>query len=287
MKLSYFYRLIVQNIIKYSSRSWGGVWKTSKKPIICLVFMLICIACSNKNINKGTDVSELSESEYLKYAHNLVDAGQKKAGAEILEEFEVYHPYSKHIPDVLAEAILLYFDSGIYDKAITASSRGIEMYPADDRVPFFYIILAMSYYNQLESPSRDQSYSDQALFAFQDILRKFPDSEYARIASVHIDSINDIKSEAELIRGVHYAETKKYIAALQRFAYVMHHYPQTHSVPEAMYRIIEVYLTLGIIPDAVRMIKLMAYNYHGSEWYTKAYELMHRFNVDIDAYTNG
>ncbi|MFT6557514.1 outer membrane protein assembly factor BamD [Sneathiella sp.] len=196
------------------------------------------------------------------------------AAAKGFDEVERQHPYSIWSSKAQVMSSFAYYQSNKYDQAILAAERFIELHPGNKDVPYAYYLIAISYYEQITGVGRDQKVTRQALDALQTLVRRFPNTEYARDAQLKIDLTLDHLAGKEMEIGRYYLKANKYIAAINRFRQVVERYQTTSHVPEALHRITEAYLSLGIEDEAKTAAAVLGYNFPGSEWYQDSYALL-------------
>ena len=190
------------------------------------------------------------------------------------DEVERQHPYSVWSTKAQVMSSFAYYQSNKYDQAILAADRFIELHPGNKDVPYAYYLIAISYYEQITGVGRDQKVTRQALEALQKVVRRFPNTEYARDAQLKIDLTRDHLAGKEMEIGRYYQKSKHYVAAINRFRQVIERYQTTTHVPEALHRLTENYLALGIKDEAQNSAAVLGYNFPGSEWYQDSYALL-------------
>jgi outer membrane protein assembly factor BamD len=166
-----------------------------------------------------------------------------------------------------------------YDDAIIALDRFIQLHPGSELTPYAYYLKALSYYEQITDVRRDQRITELALSALGEVVRRFPDTPYARDASLKIDLTNDHLAGKEMEIGRYYLGQGHYNAAIGRFRTVVERYQTTSHVPEALHRLTEAYLALGIVDEAKAAAAVLGHNFPGSEWYIDSYALLVDANV--------
>ncbi|MGR3782974.1 MAG: outer membrane protein assembly factor BamD, partial [Albimonas sp.] len=167
-----------------------------------------------------------------------------------------------------------YYQGGEYDSAVTAAQRYIAFFPSDQDAAYAQYLIGMSYYDQIVDVQRDQGSTLRAIQEFEEVVRRYPNSDYAREARLKIDLARDQMAGKEMTIGRYYLGQGNYIAAINRFKTVLALYQTTSHAPEALYRLVEAYLSLGINSEAQTAAAILGYNFPGSEWYQGAYDLM-------------
>ena len=172
------------------------------------------------------------------------------------------------------------YRQGDYGGAISDADRFIQLHPSDPSAPYAYYLKAMCYYDQIVDVGRDQGETEQAQAALREVVRRFEKSEdpearaYAADARLKLDRVDDHLAGKEMEVGRFYLRNGDTIAALGRFQSVLNRYQTTSHAPEALYRLVEANLTLGVIPEANRNAAILGNNFPGSNWYADAYALM-------------
>lgn len=200
--------------------------------------------------------------------------GRYFQAAEQFDEVERQHPYSVWARRSMLMAAYANYQINEYDKAILAAQRFISLHPGNRDVAYAYYLVAVSYYEQISDVGRDQKMTAEALRALTEVVRRFPASDYARDARLKIDLTNDHLAGKEMEIGRYYLKQKEYLAAINRFRAVVEAYQTTTHVPEALHRLTECYVALGIIEEAQSAAAVLGHNYPGSEWYQDSYALL-------------
>lgn len=207
-------------------------------------------------------------------AMNYLEAGDYKQAAQQFDEVERQHPYSVWaVRAQLMAAFALYQDNK-YDEAINTLDRFIQLNPGHDDVPYAYYLRGLSYYEQISDVGRDQSMTQRALAAFDELVRRFPDSRYARDAELKMDLTRDHLAGKHMEIGRYYQNQGYHLAAINRFQTVVEDYQTTTHVAEALHRLVESYLILGVYNEAKATAAVLGHNYPGSDWYIDSYALL-------------
>ncbi len=194
--------------------------------------------------------------------------------AKTFDQVESQHPYSVWATKSQLMAAYALYENGSYGEAIVAADRFIQLHPGHRDIAYAYYLKAISYYVQIVDVGRDQKITEQALKALDDVVRRFPDSKYARDAKLKLDFTRDHLAGKEMEIGRYYLKRDQYLAAMNRFKRVIDNYQTTTHVPEALERLIECDLALGLTKEAKDNAAVLGYNYPGSEWYSDGYELV-------------
>ncbi len=236
--------------------------------------MLTTTACGGGSANK--DVAYIArdvESLYTE-AQNRLDRGNTLVAAALFDEVERQHPYSPWARRAQLMSAFSYYIARDYNKAIQNSQRFLSIHPGNKDAPYAYYLIALSYYEQISDVNRDQKITEQAQTALREVNRRFPQSEYAADARLKLDLVADHLAGKEMEIGRHYQRSGQWLAADLRFRNVLEQYETTSHTPEALYRLTESSLALGIPEEAVKYAAVLGANYPGNEWYERAYELV-------------
>ena len=207
-------------------------------------------------------------------AKNRLDRGNAPLAAALFDEVERQHPYSPWARRAQLMSAFSYYVAKDYNKGIQAAQRFLSIHPGNKDAPYAYYLIALSYYEQISDVHRDQKITEQARAALNEVVRRFPQSEYAADARLKLDLVNDHLAGKEMEIGRYYAKSGKWLAAQLRFQNVVDEYQTTSHAPEALYRLTETNLALGIPEEAVKYAAVLGANYPGSKWYDRAYELI-------------
>lgn len=207
-------------------------------------------------------------------AMNALEVGNYEEAARLFDEVERQHPYSAWASKAQLMAAYAFYQENSYDEAINALDRFIELHPGSPDVSYAYYLKAISYYEQISDVRRDQRMTTEALNALEELVRRFPRSKYTRDAELKIDLALDHLAGKHMDIGRYYQGQSEYLAAINRFRTVIERYQTTTHVPEALHRLVESYLALGIIDEAKATAAVLGHNFPGSEWYIDSYALL-------------
>ena len=213
------------------------------------------------------------ESLYLA-AKTKVDEHDYRVAGALFDEVERQHPYSPWARRAQVMSAFSYYAAADYAKSIQAGQRFLSIHPGNKDAAYVYYLIAQCYYEQISDVSRDQKTTQMALSALNDVVRRYPDSPYGEPARLQIDLVTDHLGGKEMDIGRFYERAGRWLAADIRFRNVVDHYQTTSHVPEAMYRLVETSLALGLPDEAQKYAAVLGANYPGSEWYLRAYKLM-------------
>ena len=217
------------------------------------------------------------EELYNEAMDSLLDDDLEAAATGFLE-VERQHPYSVWATRAQIMSAYVYYQGNRYDEAIAAAERFVELHPGHRDAAYGYYLVAISHYEQISDVGRDQGSTARALQALEEVARRFPGSVYARDARLKIDLARDHLAGKEMTVGRYYLRRENPIAAIGRFRMVVEEYQTTSHTPEALHRLTEAYLALGVPNEAQTSAAVLGHNYPGSRWYQHSYALL----VDSD-----
>jgi len=209
-------------------------------------------------------------------AQARLDRGQTKQAGALFDEVERQHPYSPWARRAQLMSAFSYYVARDYNKAIQSAERFLSIHPGNKDAPYAYYLIAICYYEQISDVTRDQKITQQAKQALTDVTRRYPGTSYASDAKLKLDLVNDHLAGKEMTIGRSYERSGKWLAATLRFRNVVDNYQTTSHVAEALYRLVEGYLSLGIPEEAQKAAAVLQRNYPGSVWYQRAYKLLEK-----------
>ncbi len=232
---------------------------------VMLSLSLLNACAAPKEVNENASAEEL-----YTHAHKLLDKTSYAKAAETFEKVELEHPYSKWATKAKLMGAYAYYKDQKYDDAVMSLDRFIKYHPGNQDAPYAYYLKALCYYEQIVTVDKDQSNTAKAKEAFEQVINRFPDSEYAQDAKLKIDLTNDHLAGKEMEVGRYYLNQKNYLSALNRFSVVVNQYQTTSHIEEALYRQVEIYTILGLNAEARTAEKVLSYNYPDGKWTQKA-----------------
>ena len=255
----------------------NGTYVRAKSGILGLLAVigmaLAVTGCAGMGA-KEVKYFERPVEEIYNTALKELQKGRYFQAAEQFDEVERQHPYSVWARRSMLMAAYSNYQINEYDKAILAAQRFISLHPGNRDVVYAYYLVAISYYEQISDIGRDQKITAEALRALTEVVRRFPTSDYARDARLKIDLTNDHLAGKEMEIGRYYLKQHEYLAAINRFRIVVENFQTTPHVPEALHRLTESYVALGIIDEAQSSAAVLGHNYPGSDWYQDSYSLL-------------
>jgi outer membrane protein assembly factor BamD len=216
-------------------------------------------------------------------AKDKLDRGQTRVAAALFDEVERQHPYSPWARRAQLMSAFSYYVAKDYPKSVQASQRFLSIHPGNRDAPYAYYLIGLCYYEQISDISRDQKVTKQALDALTEVTRRYPGTRYATDARLKVDLLNDHLAGKEMDIGRFYERSGRWLAAQLRFRNVVEKYQTTSHTPEALYRMVETNLSIGIPEEAQKYAAVLGKNYPGSEWYERAYDLMQKHAAGTQA----
>jgi outer membrane protein assembly factor BamD len=228
------------------------------------------------------DKADSKDAEYVERPIDQIyaDAWKKirdsdwEDAAKQFDEVERQHPYSVWARRAMLMSAFCYYQANKYQDAIQAADAYISLHPGSHEVAYAFYLKAISLYEQIVDVGRDQTNTEAALVALQDVVQRFPDTEYARDATLKIDLTIDHIAGKEMAVGRYYLQRGDYIGAINRFRIVVEQYQRTTQIAEALERLTEAYYALGIYREAKTAAAVLGANYPGSVWYKDSYKLL-------------
>ncbi len=251
--------------------------------LIFSIFFLESCAPKKKEISVIKEKDQQSEliTTYSEAMENLKKNDTFFAANKFLEA-ELLFPQSDWAPKSALMAAYSFYLQDYYSKSIFHLERFISTYPKDKRMSYAYYLLAMCYYENIEDEKRDLLPLLKSKNMFEQIIVKFPKTDFALDAKFKIDLINDIVASKEIYIGRHYVKKEKWIAAINRFKNVVEDYDTTIYVEEALHRLVEIYYRIGLTNESAKYAKVLGYNYGSSEWYKQSYAIFNKEYVNIE-----
>jgi outer membrane protein assembly factor BamD len=248
--------------------------------LVALVLLLGPLgACSSLGslFSKDDDaqtVEEPADKLYNEGLYLLNDKADYKSAAKKFEEVDRQHPYSDWARKSLIMSAFAYYQNGDYDDSITAAKRYVTLHPGSPDAAYAQFLIGSSYFDRIPDISRDQDRTEKAVAELEEVVRKYPNSEYAASAKKKIEIARDQLAGKEVDIGRWYMQKKDYTGAINRFKVVVTRYQTTRHVEEALMRLTEAYMTLGIVGEAQTSAAVLGHNFPDSPWYQDAYNLV-------------
>jgi outer membrane protein assembly factor BamD len=237
----------------------------------------LAAGCMSKeeDLNLATYVEQTEPADQL-YNQGLanLNAGRLKEASRKFEAVDRQHPYSEYARKSMVMGAFTNYRQGNYDEAINAGKRYVTLYPSSEDAAYAQYIVGLSYFRQIRDVTQDQKESRRAIEAMEEVVQRWPESEYVDDARSKVRFARDQLAGKEMQVGRYYLERREYIAAVKRFRYVVENYSNTRHVEEALARLTEAYYAMGITSEAQTAAAVLGANYPDSQWYKDSYALL-------------
>jgi len=243
-----------------------------KSGLAMLVAATVVAGCSRDR--DELDLERASAEEIFAKAELELEVNRADDAAALFGEVERLYPYSNLAKRALIMQAYSFHQDKKYPEARASAQRYIDFYPADEDAAYAQYLLALSYYDQIDEVGRDQGLTFQALQALRTVIERYPDSEYARSSVLKFDLAFDHLAAKEMEIGRYYHRRAHYTSSINRFRVVVEEFQTTTHTAEALYRLVEGYLALGLEAEAQTAGAILGYNYQSTEWYDDAYTLL-------------
>ncbi|MCC5995241.1 MAG: outer membrane protein assembly factor BamD [Oceanicaulis sp.] len=254
--------------------------KLALRLIALAAAALVLTSCAGRERNQLAYVERPVEQLYNEGFRQLERRNFDRAAA-FFDEVERQHPFSEWARRSILMAAYSHYRANRYEQAIGNARRFIALHPGSSSAPYAYYLIAISHYERIMDVGRDQSTTQNALDALEQVVRRYPDSPYARDARVKIDMTRDHLAGKEMAVGRWYLRNGFYLAASNRFQNVIRDYQTTSHTPEALHRLVEVYVALGVDDEARMVAAVLGHNFPGSPWYADSFRLMTSRGIDL------
>ncbi len=257
------------SIIELASAAARGV---ARAALLC-VFALSLVGCSLFD-KDAIAPDEPADKLYNEGLYLLNTKKDPKEAAKKFEEVDRQHPYSEWARKSLIMSAYAYYEAGSYDDCINAARRYVTLHPGSSDAAYAQFLIGSSYFDQIPDISRDQERTEKAVQNLDEVTRKYPSSEYAVAAKRKIEVARDQLAGKEMDIGRWHLERREFTGAINRFKVVVTRYQRTRHVEEALLRLTEAYMALGIVDEAQTSAAVLGHNFPDSRWYKDAYALM-------------
>lgn len=257
-------------ILKLSERKPG-----SKIALAASVAILLSACAKEQDINAFVDPTVPADQTYNEALANI-DAGDYKQAKRKFQKLDRQHPYSVYAKKSGIMSTYLAYRSGDYVESIAQGKRFVQLYPANSEAPYAQYLVGMSYYRQINDITRDQRAARRTLQAMNEVVERYPDSEYVEDAKRKMRIAKDQLAGQEMLVGRYYQERKEYLAAINRYRGVVEKYQDTRHVEEALARLTESYYALGLTSEAQTAAAVLGHNFPDSQWYKDSYALLEK-----------
>lgn len=241
---------------------------------------LALAACSMFDKTEPVAPDEPADKLYNEGLYLLNSKKDPKNAAKKFEEVDRQHPYSEWARKALIMSAFAYYQGNAYDDCINTARRYVTLHPGSPDAAYAQFLIGSSYFDQMPEISRDQDRTEKAMQALDEVVRKYPDSEYAVAAKRKIEIARDQLAGKEMDIGRQNLNSRNFVGAINRFKVVVTRYQTTRHVEEALFRLTEAYMALGIVEEAQTSAAVLGHNFPDSRWYKDAYALMQERGVE-------
>ena len=255
-----------------------------KKILIIIVAILVSTCSTDDEIDLNYELK--SDKIIYNEAMSLLKMKKYEEANDIFTELDLQHPYSKWATKGQLMSGFSLYKANKYDEAIFVFEKFINLNPNNPNLDYAHYLRGFCYYERISQVSRDQKLAKKALDSFIELKNKFPNSKYSLKSKNHIALLNNQLAGKEMSIGMFYQSKGKYLSSILRYKSVLKNYKNSAQVPEAIYRIIESYLSLGLNKQALKLTKILKHNFPISNWYSSANELLQDNNIDYTTHTN-
>lgn len=240
--------------------------------------LALAIAIGGCSMFDGKDekltLEEMPPADIYAMGEAQLAEGNARQAAVTFNEIERLYPFSQLAKRAIIMSAFASYKSRDYASARASARRYLDLYPSDEDAAYAQHLIAMTYYDNIVDVGRDQSTTKQALDSLREVVSRYPDTDFARDAQLKLDLTLDHLAGKEMQVGRYYLKRGHYAAAINRFQRVVDDYPTTAQVPEALHRLVEANLALGLENEALAAAAVLGHNYPGSDWYARSYELL-------------
>ena len=254
-------------------------------PVLLVVFLAGCSGLGG-GADKG-GVEDLTAREIFDQGEFELASDNIEKAADLFAEVERLYPYSELAPRALVMQAFAFHKARDYEKSRAAAQRYVDNYPASEDAAYAQYLLALSYYDQIDDIGRDQRLTFQALQALRLVTERHPDSEWARSAMAKFDLAFNHLAAKEMEVGRYYLKRQHYTASINRFRVVVEDFQTTTHTPEALFRLVEAYLSLGLTNEAQTAGAILGHNFQATEWYEDAFALLTQQGLSAEAEGTG
>ena len=244
---------------------------------LLLFFLFTLIISCGKEKNEISKIKETRQDLEIitayREAHKALEQNDPYFAAKKFLEAELLFPQSKWAPKSALMASYSFYMQNYYAEALMNLERYINTYPNDSNISYAHYLIAMCYYETIEDEKRDTGPLLKAKQQFEFVSQNYPNTDFAMDANFKLELIQDILASKEMYLGRHYMKKGKWIAAINRFKFVIKEHDQTIFVEEALHRLVEINYKIGLLDESQKYANLLGYNYQSSEWYKKSYKV--------------
>jgi len=266
--------------LRKSGADFARLWRPLRLAGVLMLFAVPLGGCGTGSLwdkfmaKDDTFIEEPPDKLYNEGLYLMNQRKDAKAASKKFEEVDRQHPYSDWARKSLLMSAYAFYNAGDYDSCIGAATRYVTLHPGSSDASYAQYLIAASHYDQIPDISRDQTRTEKAINALEEVVRKYPTSEYATAAKAKMEGAKDQLAGKEMDVGRYYMEKRDFTAAINRYKTVVTRYQTTRHVEEALYRLTEAYMTIGIVGEAQTAAAVLGHNFPDSRWYKDAYGLV-------------
>ena len=249
------------------------------KVISLMVIVILFFSCAKKEVKQTTIKEKSLDTQMLeayKEGKDALEGGDVLFAAKKFNEAEKLFPQSDWAPRSALMAAYSYYAQDYYEDAKAELERFVKIYPFHNNLDYAYYLIAIVYYEQIVDETKDSESIINAKKSFENVVEKFPNSDYAIDSRFKLELIEELLASKEMYIGRYYFDKKKWIPAINRFRTVVDKYETTIYTEEALHRLVEVYYTIGLKDEAKKYAQLLGYNYQSSRWYENTYSIFNK-----------
>ncbi|NSX54173.1 outer membrane protein assembly factor BamD [Parasulfitobacter algicola] len=253
------------------------------KGCVAILAIALLASCGAGGGGREQPLESFTAEEIYNKAEFELEDGNADEAARLFGEVERLYPYSDWAKRALIMQAFAYHRDRDYENSRATAQRYIDFYPADEDAAYAQYLLALSYYDQIDDVGRDQGLTFQALQSLRTVIERYPESEYARSSILKFDLAFNHLAGKEMEIGRYYLKRGHYGAAINRFRVVVEEFQTTTHTPEALHRLVESYLSLGLTNEAQTAGAILGYNYRSTDWYDDSYKLLTGRGLELEA----
>ncbi|MFL2661398.1 MAG: outer membrane protein assembly factor BamD [Alphaproteobacteria bacterium] len=244
-------------------------------------FLILCILVScSTNDKVESNYSSLDDVKLYNKAMSQLKKKEFDEAIEIFSELEIQYPYSPWASRGQLLTGFVHYTANEYDEAILSLSKFIELNPNHSMIPYAIYLKAYSYFERIPDINLDQKFSSRAFDEFSELINRYPNSKYAKKSAKHIKKLKNHLAAKEIKIGKFYQSQGKYLAAIKRYKVVLIEYQKSTLIPESIYRLIESYLSLGLVKQSYYLYKILEFNFPNSAWKREGLSLVKKYNLN-------
>ena len=254
------------------------------KNLVVAIFIFTLTSCANdKGKNLITKPEKIPELKVLfKNALDYYNEGQYRNALTLFKKIETRYSFSDLAPRSTLMITYIYYQNADYFNTLKFARKFQTLYPRNENISYIDFLVAMTFYEQVQVVARDQTYTMAALKEFKNVIKKYPNSKYAKESELKIDLINEQLAGKHMYLARFYMKKSKWISALKRLNIILEKYPQTIYTVETLHRLVEIYYKLGNVSLAKKYAATLGYNFNDSDWYKKTYRIVADQNYQED-----